>query len=153
MRHPALLGLLVLAACAAPAAGQAEAETGAGADTETDGPQRAGSAAPRDLARLARSLDTEASCVAEGGVWGRGGLAPEPFCNMRYPDAGAACTGADACGGRCIARPEGPDPDTDPDTDPDMGAPATGRCQTYTSQFGCYGLVEDGTLGPTLCVD
>ena len=132
---------LFLAACAAPKTSLAE----------TPAPQRGVAEAPRDLARLARSLNTEASCVAEGGVWGRGGLAPRAFCNMRYPDAGAACTDADECGGRCIARREGRGADTDDDTD--IGTPATGQCQAYTSQFGCYGLVEDGMIGPTLCVD
>ena len=96
----------------------------------------------RDLGALARSLKTAEACKAEGGVWGRGGLNPDPFCNMRYADAGKACRDASECGGLCIA-----------DEGQDAMSRSTGVCQTFTSQFGCYGLVEDGVAGPTLCVD
>ena len=125
----------VLAACTA--ADEASLAEGGGGEDQKAAPAR-------DLSRVAAALDTQARCEAEGGVWGMGGLNPEPFCNLRYEDAGEACRSADECGGRCIARDE---------RGTARAGRAVGQCQTYTSQFGCYALVEDGYLGPTLCVD
>ena len=132
MRGALLTCALILAACA----GQ-DAKSGGNDLARTIEDKES-----RDRAALARSLTTAEACAAEGGVWGRGGLSPQAFCNLRYADAGQACRDADECGGLCIAK-DGQDAMTR----------ATGTCQAYTSQFGCYGLVEDGRVGPTLCVD
>ena len=132
---------LGLAACAVPMpfAGQDGQDGQDGAEGAKARP------APQvELSRKAAGLTDARACTAEGGVWGRGGLSPDPFCNLRYADAGLACTDADECGGRCIAEDA---------SDVGLGGRAEGQCQTYTSQFGCYALVEEGRIGPTLCVD
>ena len=124
----AVLAALLLVACAGPEA--------------PDLAQTIEEKESRDIGALARSLKTAEACKAAGGQWGRGGLSPEPFCNMRYDDAGVACRDASECGGLCIASEE-----------QDTASRSTGVCQTFTSQFGCYGLVESGVVGPVLCVD
>ena len=142
-----------LTACAAPQTGAEGEASGAarsvgtsGANVEITEKGGGGADQARSLRARARSLTDEASCEAAGGVWGRGGLSPQPFCNMRYPDAGAACSDASECGGRCLAAERAGD-------EKDEGEDLLGRCQTFTSEFGCYALIEGGQVGPTLCVD
>ena len=133
IRSLRVLPALMLLACAAPASDEsvdAEVKSAPSEDARAYGP-------------LARSLKTARDCTEAGGVWGRGGLSPEPFCNMRYPDAGAACRDESECGGRCIAA----------ERSGGGGKKPVGRCQTFTTEFGCYALIEDGQVGPTLCVD
>jgi hypothetical protein len=33
------------------------------------------------------------------------------------------------------------------------GKPATGKCVATSDPCGCFTLVEDGKIGPALCVD
>ena len=149
MRLAVLALSAILTACAAPqtgAVGEASGTVKPSATEEMTGKNDGGAELTRSLGARARSLTDEASCEAAGGVWGRGGLSPQPFCNMRYPDAGAACSDASECGGRCLAAERAGD-------EKDEGEDLLGRCQTFTSEFGCYALIEGGQVGPTLCVD
>ena len=87
----------------------------------------------------------KAACVAAGGIVERAGLAGIERCTRIYSDAGKPCKGSDECEGQCRAGP-----DTEAIGHKRL---ATGICQATDNPFGCFANVENGTLGPMLCVD
>ena len=84
-----------------------------------------------------------AACAAAGGAYGQGGLGGFWHCVIPYADAGKPCSDAADCEGACLAPPN---------QSPVRGE-APGRCAASNSQFGCYSRVENGVVGPGLCVD
>lgn len=84
-----------------------------------------------------------AACSVQGGTYGRGGLAGMWTCVIPYADAGKPCSDARDCQGACRAAPN---------QTPVRGE-APGRCAASNSAFGCYSRVENGVVGPGLCVD
>ena len=88
------------------------------------------------------SPEDRARCAAVGGRVERAGLLGAYHCIQDYPDAGKTCSDSSECLGRCRT-----------DDTKNMGKPGTGTCQKTDVDFGCYGLVEDGMIGPMLCVD
>lgn len=81
----------------------------------------------------ASTSDSQATCEAKGGTWGRGGLLPEPQCIAPSPDAGKSCSSESDCTGFCLAD--------------------TRTCSPTTPFFGCHAiLMEDGARAE-ICVD
>ena len=48
--------------------------------------------------------DEHKTCVAEGGLWGEGGLAIGPRCFPAFADGGNSCTASADCEGFCMAE-------------------------------------------------
>ena len=84
-----------------------------------------------------------ASCTTRGGEFRRSGLAGFWLCVVPYADAGKPCSDTSDCQGGCM---------TGPNQTPVRGQ-APGVCAASNSQFGCYSRVENGVVGPGLCVD
>ena len=92
----------------------------------------------------AMSTEDRRACEEQGGTVEKRGMAQTELCVMPYADAGKACTDGDQCEGRCIAEGQVASP---------PGEPVTGICQRDDRLFGCFGIVEDGTIEAGLCVD
>jgi hypothetical protein len=84
-----------------------------------------------------------AACSAQGGTYGQGGLGGFWHCVIPYADADKPCADKSDCRGECRAPPN---------QTPVRGE-APGRCAASNSHFGCYSRVENGVVGPGLCVD
>ena len=74
-------------------------------------------------------------CAVLNGTWGNYGLRYWPYCMRQLADAGKPCNDSSECTGACIHRERG------------------GECQRLESQFGCFGVMENGTPQPDICVD
>lgn len=85
-----------------------------------------------------RTATDEQSCLDQGGTWKRGGLFPQPFCNFPHADGGKACTDNDECKGDCISSNRDA---------------TSGTCTAWVTYFGCFGTLENGTVGRILCRD
>ena len=90
-------------------------------------------------------IDVEA-CEAEGGSVERAGMLGLFRCVIPYEDAEALCSDASDCAGRCLSSTDV----TDFQAPPGEGV---GRCEINDSPFGCYAVIDNGVVGPTLCVD
>lgn len=88
----------------------------------------------------------EQSCKAAGATWRRVCLMGTWSCVVTHADAGKTCRDGDECQGK-QCRYEGK---MTPDMD---GKPVTGKCTANSDPCGCFTLVEDGKIGPALCVD
>lgn len=88
----------------------------------------------------------EAACAAQGGEVRQEGLLGMWRCVVPYSDAGASCSDASDCEGRCFARDDVTDYEAEP------GA-AVGVCEADDSPFGCFAEIETGNVAPMLCVD
>ncbi len=86
--------------------------------------------------------EERAICHAAGGEVMRAGLLGWENCIQPYSDAGAVCKDSSDCQGKCLADDMG-----------DMDQMGTGSCQQTDSPFGCYAEMENGRVGPGLCVD
>lgn len=91
------------------------------------------------------SSEQRAACEASGGIVERAGLLGAERCTRTFSDAGSACKSSDDCEGQCRAEPG-----TEPEGFLQL---AKGVCQANDNPFGCFANVENGTLGPMLCVD
>lgn len=80
---------------------------------------------------------TEEQCEKLGGQYGQQGKAGNIFCNLPTSDANKECNDSEECEGLCILN----------ETD------NKGYCQPYKSQFGCITTLQNGTNGPTICID
>lgn len=81
---------------------------------------------------------TQAECLQKGGTWGHWGLLGQIYCQIPAADAGKNCQDGSECSlGKCLTY--------------DQTLPGT--CQQFKNTFGCFSLVENGQLGPALCVD
>lgn len=88
----------------------------------------------------------QAACDAAGGEVRQEGMLGLWRCVTPYADAGAICTDASDCEGRCL----GSDDVTDYEAPPGQ---ISGRCEADDSPFGCNAEIEDGSVTATLCVD
>ena len=84
-------------------------------------------------------------CGRAGGDYIRDGMLGWYQCVYRYADGGQVCSDSSECEGDCRA--------TTPMGEAPPEGYSTGTCQLTTSPFGCYGTVENGRVGPFLCVD
>ena len=126
-------GLMALAACVAPE----ESQNAAGEQPE----KTLEEAREEALAKI-----DVAACEAGGGVVRPEGMMGMPRCVTPYGDAGAVCSDASDCEGRCM----GDDRVTDYDAPP---GEAKGICEANDSPFGCYATIVGGTPDAMLCVD
>lgn len=99
-----------------------------------------------DMREASRAEIDEEACTAQGGVVRQEGLLGMWRCVAPYSDAGAPCSDASDCEGRCF----GSDDVTDYDGEP--GA-AVGVCEADDSPFGCFAVIEGGEITPMVCVD
>ncbi|MDE3090102.1 MAG: hypothetical protein KGJ80_12035 [Chloroflexota bacterium] len=112
-------------------------------------------AATTPTARPTKSLvdlpKDKATCEAQGGKWGRIGLAPTESCNLPTSDGGQVCSDSSECEGLCIA-------DLSPaDRDRLIRNKVTietkGRCARWRITVGCIPLVAEGKVKAILCLD
>ena len=90
------------------------------------------------------TADERSMCEAAGGEVRRDGMAGWEHCIQEYADAGAACSDASDCLGRCMIDGEFTA----------AGQPTdAGRCEANNSPFGCFQTVENGVATAALCVD
>lgn len=80
---------------------------------------------------------TEEQCTQLGGMYGPQGKGQRVFCNLPTTDANKQCNDSADCERLCLYNETS----------------QTGYCQPYQSKFGCFSTVQNGTQGPTLCVD
>lgn len=88
---------------------------------------------------------TQETCVANGGVWKKIGIAPVETCNIATKDAGKPCENSKVCEGSCIV----PVPSSGLRTKPFR---TKGTCSAWAVTVGCWGFVADGWAS-VLCVD
>lgn len=97
---------------------------------------------------LKRNADANAvaaakkQCTALGGRLQQAGRMGRYACYAQYSDGGKVCSDDADCQGDCRAVGDAP-----------MGQRATGQCTASNNPFGCYARVENGIVGPTICVD
>ncbi|QZD89960.1 hypothetical protein K3148_00655 [Qipengyuania aurantiaca] len=132
-----LVAPLALSGCVVP-------EPEAGAQDETVNEPTTVSKGMPFLPGSALSAEDRRVCEEQGGTVEKRGMAQIEQCVTPYADAGKACTDGDQCEGRCIAEGQVGSP---------PGEPVTGICQRDDRLFGCFGIVEDGTIEAGLCVD
>lgn len=90
----------------------------------------------------------QASCEAQGGIWGPIGLFPKASCNLPTSDAGKACTdGADCEAKKCLATVDERDPNLKLGMVWEKGA-----CPDYQYVVGCLWTIRQGTLN-RVCYD
>jgi hypothetical protein len=82
------------------------------------------------------------TCERRGGFYQIGGLLGRYYCTIPFSDGGKPCTDKADCQGRCLAEPG-----------QRIGTKATGKCAPNDSPFGCNAPVNEGVVGPVLCVD
>ena len=99
-----------------------------------------------EMREESRAAIDEEACAAQGGEVRMEGLLGLYRCVVPYADAGASCSDASDCEGRCLAD----DSVTDYDAAP---GEATGLCEADDSPFGCYAEIENGEVAPMICVD
>jgi len=88
--------------------------------------------------------DNQEQCVAEGGDWGRAGLAPKETCRFPAADAGKYCLAGFQCQfGQCLGKLNLRKP----------AVFATGVCARYPVTFGCSQTVHFGLTGSGICRD
>lgn len=92
-----------------------------------------------------------ASCVAQGGLWGPIGLSPENVCVLPTMDAGKACSDSSGCQAACVAtlNPN----DYNNLVKNHIPVKTTGNCTAWKTSVGCNAYVENGTVNGILCVD
>lgn len=88
------------------------------------------------------STPDPAACAAKGGQIQPVCLLGRPMCIHPYADAGKTCSTGSDCEGRCMAG-----------STAKMGMKATGVCAASNQPCGCFAIIEDGVVQPTLCVD
>lgn len=115
--------------------------------------EEAGASAPdgeskslEEMRAESRAKIDEEDCIAGGGAVVQDGLLGLYRCTTPYGDAGKLCSDASDCEGRCMGD------DTVTDYDAPTGE-VVGKCEVNDSPFGCFALVENGSVGPALCVD
>lgn len=122
----------VLCACAP------KTETAEGASAAPPVAQAAAGATASDNTDIA-------GCAARGGVVDTVGRLQRQVCRIPYADAGKTCRNKSDCAGLCILDHE--------EGDQLPNDAATGRCQRYATQFGCFSEVDGGQVKSTMCID
>ena len=95
------------------------------------------------LKQRADSLKSEQACVAQQGEWRKVGKRQRFACILPASDAGKACTDSSQCEVACVS----------PSLSAQPAGEVTGQCQATTHRFGCRAFVENGKVGPALCID
>jgi hypothetical protein len=93
----------------------------------------------------------QAACEAQGGKWGRIGLAPREECNLPTTDAGKVCSDSSECEGMCVANLSREDYDRV--TKNRVVIDAKGKCTPWRIVVGCLAIVTDGKVNGILCID
>lgn len=100
------------------------------------------SSVERSRAAALAKIDSE-QCRSEGGSVRGVGMFGTPACVKPYPDAGKICSDKSECQGLCKAPERGV-----------VGSRSTGTCQKDTHDiYGCYDMIEAGTVVAGICLD
>lgn len=93
----------------------------------------------------------QATCLAQGGRWGRIGLSPREQCNLPAPDAGRVCNDSSECTGLCLAdlSPE----EKERVTRQKVPVQTSGKCSNWVIVVGCVAEVESGQVRNIICRD
>lgn len=92
----------------------------------------------------------QATCLAQGGKWGRIGLAPQEQCNLPAPDAGHVCNDSSECTGLCLADLSAEEKERLRQRTP---IPTSGQCSRWVIVVGCVAVVENGQVKAIVCRD
>ena len=84
-----------------------------------------------------QTVITQEECITQGGVYGPHGKRGTIFCNLPTSDAGKECLNDEDCEKLCILNE----------------TTTKGYCQSYEHQYGCFTTLQQGTPGPTICID
>lgn len=88
--------------------------------------------------------ENQEACVANGGDWGRAGLAPKETCRFAAEDAGKFCLAGFQCQlGKCIGKLSLRNP----------AVFSTGVCARYPVTFGCSQEIHFGLTNKAICRD
>lgn len=90
----------------------------------------------------AKNATTEEDCKKTDGVWRADGLNPNKRCFYQAKDAGKSCTDGDQCEYECISFDASI-----------AGRKVEGKCEEWSTTFGCFSKIEDGKSESALCVD
>jgi hypothetical protein len=93
----------------------------------------------------------QAACEAQGGKWGRIGLAPRDECNLPTSDAGQICSDSSQCEGACVADLSRADYDRVAKNK--VIILSTGKCTPWRIVVGCLAVVTDGKVNGIMCID
>lgn len=93
----------------------------------------------------------KAACEAQGGKWGRIGLAPRDACNLPTSDAGQICSDSSECEGACVADLSRADYDRV--TKNKVIIDSAGKCTPWRIVVGCLAVVTDGKVNGIMCID
>jgi hypothetical protein len=92
------------------------------------------------------------TCENAGGIWWKLGPQGEYVCNMPTSDAGKKCLDSDECEGSCI--PELSEDEINKLLENVEVIQAKGKCTAWKiDSSGCHYFVENGEVGPRLCID
>ncbi len=80
-----------------------------------------------------RFAAAEAACFADGGRWGRGGLAQQFVCYKPTRDANQFCSSGSDCETLCLSRSR--------------------TCAPEAPLFGCHEVLTDSGFPATVCID
>jgi hypothetical protein len=95
---------------------------------------------------LEKQKADEQACRAAGGQWGRYGVINH-LCNVytcaeRTRDGGKPCSNRADCQHQCVTESAAV-----------IGAPASGRCTSIVTSFGCFTYVDGGRIVGRICVE
>lgn len=93
----------------------------------------------------------QATCLAQGGKWGRIGLSPKEQCNLPAPDAGQVCNDSSECTGLCLADLSAEEKERL--TRQRTPIPTSGKCSNWVIVVGCIAVVENGQVKGIVCRD
>ena len=89
-----------------------------------------------------------ADCLSKGGRVDIAGMSGNEMCVLPFSDAGKACRGSKDCLGACLLDEKrwtgmrvGPN------------TAVVGRCQPTNYPYGCFTLVENGSVQSSMCID
>lgn len=88
-----------------------------------------------------------ALCEKQGGQITQEGYFQYDACSVKFADGGKACQDSSECMGDCVIQ-EMPKKNLF-----NKNQAITGKCTSFNSPFGCYGLVKNGKTDGIMCVD
>jgi hypothetical protein len=95
---------------------------------------------------------TQEDCLANGGIWKKVGIYPNPICNIPTKDGGKECASSNDCEGSCLAVLTD-DQRRSLMKGENSGIEVPGKCTSMLRNFGCIGFVEGGKVDRFLCLD
>lgn len=122
----------ISAPTSAPTAGQPALGTSA-AESPADIGAAATSALRAGGSQIPATSPEEASCIAEGGRWGKAGTSSAMACFRPAKDAGKACNAQSDCTTQCLAR--------------------SGSCAPFWPIFGCTEVIQNDGSVVQLCLE